>query len=231
MRGLRLVADLRNPASLANRMRERRFRIVERMIDTLDRPIRVLDVGGTPEFWIARGYAQRSDVEIVLYNIERFPSELPNMTSVVGDAVDLSEFNTGAFEVVFSNSVIEHLETYERQRRMAREVMRVGRRYVVQTPNFWFPLEPHFLVPGFQFMPVRARVALLRSFSLGHYPRTADRVEAERAVRLIRLMTRRELEQVFPGGRIWVEHLWGLAKSYMVYGGQGMGPVQLAAFQ
>ena len=71
----------------------------------------------------------------------------------VGDAVDMPGISDGAFDVVFSNSVIEHVETYENQRRMAAEIRRVGRRYFVQTPNRHFPLEPHFLVPGFQLLP------------------------------------------------------------------------------
>lgn len=219
MPGLRAIVDLRNPTSLANRLRQRRFAFFEGLLATVDRPIRVLDVGGTPAFWEARGYAGRTDVEVVLFNLESFPVRHPNLSSVVGDAADLGRFADGSFEVVFSNSVIEHLGTLARQRRMAAEVVRVGRRYFVQTPNFWFPLEPHFLVPGFQFLPVRLRVDLLRRFSLGHYARTADPVAAEHAVRLIRLMTRRELRAAFPGGQIWSERVAGLTKSFIVHGG------------
>lgn len=72
---------------------------------------------------------------------------------LAGDATDLREFGDSSFDVVFSNSVIEHLFTFENQRRMAREVQRVGKAFWVQTPNFWFPMEPHFHVPGWQWMP------------------------------------------------------------------------------
>jgi SAM-dependent methyltransferase len=200
-------------------MRQRRFALFESLLETLPEPRRILDVGGTPGFWEARGYAGRPGTEIVMLNVVEFPIEHPNFTSIVGDAADLGRFPDASFEVVFSNSVIEHLETLERQRRMADEVRRVGRRYFVQTPNRSFPLEPHFLFPGFQFLPLDVRVRLLRRFTLGHYARTPDRAAAEHAIRLIRLLSESELRDLFPGGWLWRERVAGLTKSFVVGGG------------
>ncbi len=221
MRGLRSLADNRRAGSLADQLRQRRFALFERLLASLPEPRRILDVGGTPGFWEARGYGSRTGTEIVLFNLVAFETTHGNMTSLVGDAADLSRFADGSFEVVFSNSVIEHLETLERQQRMAAEIRRVGRRYFLQTPNFWFPLEPHFLFPGFQFLPVRIRVGILRRFGIGHYRRTPDAAAAEQAIRLIRLMKGRELRTAFPGGRFWRERFLGLTKSFIVYGGWG----------
>ena len=167
MRFLRRFADYRRPGSIANRLRQRRFALFEDLLAGQPEPRRILDVGGTAAFWDSHGYASRPGTEIVLLNIVAAPSEHSNMVSVVGDAADMSAFADGEFEVVFSNSVIEHLETRERQTRMAREIQRVGRRYFVQTPNHRFPIEPHFLFPGFQFLPLRVRVELLRHVPLG----------------------------------------------------------------
>ena len=64
-------------------------------------------------------------------------------------------FGDGSFDFVFSNSAIEHLRTPERQRRFAVEVARVGKRYCVQTPNRWFPLESHLLTPWVHYLPKR----------------------------------------------------------------------------
>ena len=69
------------------------------------------------------------------------------------DATNLHEFGDASFDIAFSNSVIEHLSTFENQARMAAEVRRVARAYWVQTPNFWFPIEPHFLVPAWHWLP------------------------------------------------------------------------------
>jgi hypothetical protein len=121
--------------------------------------------------------------------------------------------------VVFSNSVIEHLFTFEAQAAMAREVTRVGRAFCVQTPNFWFPLEPHFLVPGWQWLPEAARVALIRRRACGWRGPCPDLDDARATVREVRLMRRRELERLFPGATIEEERLGGLVKSFVVHGG------------
>ena len=60
-------------------------------------------------------------------------------------------FKDKSFDAVFSNSVIEHVGTFEDQKMMANEVIRVTNFYFIQTPNLYFPIEPHFLVPFFQF--------------------------------------------------------------------------------
>ena len=61
----------------------------------------LLDVGGSPEIWKLCPVRPR----LTLLNIRGYVTELP---FVVGDAVQLP-FREGAFDVVFSNSLIEHL--------------------------------------------------------------------------------------------------------------------------
>jgi hypothetical protein len=133
----------------------------------------------------------------------------------------MGQFRAGEFDVVFSNSVIEHLGTLNEQRWMADEIRRVGKRYFVQTPNRYFPLEPHFLVPFFQFLPLRMRVQLVRRFDLGWYGMGGipDPEHAEAVVRSIRLLSAGELLRLFPDGRLYRERLFGLTKSLIVYGG------------
>ena len=91
------------------------------------------------------GFNNEQDVKIVLLNIGEEPElEYSALTFVSDDARDMSEFRDKEFDVIFSNSVIEHVGSYDAQRRMAQEVMRVGERYFVQTPNRFFPIEPTF---------------------------------------------------------------------------------------
>jgi 2-polyprenyl-3-methyl-5-hydroxy-6-metoxy-1,4-benzoquinol methylase len=142
-----------------------------------------------------------------------------NFTSVAGDAADLSRYAAASFDVVLSNSVIEHVETYERQAAMASEVQRVGRRFFVQTPNRWFPLEPHFLFPFFQFLPLEMRVLLLGRFDLGWHKRVRDKRAARAEVLSIRLMSGAELRRLFPGATMYRERFLGVTKSFVVYGG------------
>jgi hypothetical protein len=219
MRVLRRLVDSRDPGSYANRLRERRFAIFRTLLAGVTPPVRILDVGGTPTFWQIRGKDLPGTPSVTVLNLEAQPSDDPRITTVVGNAVDMGEIPDRAFDVVFSNAVIEHVETLENQRRMAAEIQRVGQRYFVQTPNKRFPLEPHFLVPGFQFLPIRLRAWLLRRMALGWYAKTADPAEAEAKVRMIRLMTEREFRDVFPGATIYREKVFGLTKSFIAYGG------------
>jgi SAM-dependent methyltransferase len=216
---LRGLADNRRPGSLADRFRQRRFELLRGLVDGLPRPVRILDVGGTPSFWERVGYAGRDGLEIVLLNqVDQDPVH-PNLTAVVGDAADLSAFADGTFDVVVSNSVIEHLPTRELQARMAAETRRVGRRLYLQTPNKYFPLEPHFLFPFFAMLPLNVRAFLLQHADLGWHPRQPDRRAALREVRSIRLMTGRELRHAFPGARIDRERILVFTKSFIVLDG------------
>jgi len=115
---------------------------------------------------------------------------------------------------VFSNSVIEHLFTFENQRRMASEIRRVGRAFWVQTPNFWFPMEPHFHVPGWQWMPLDLRVRLLRRWACGLPGPCPDPVRARELVQEIRLSSKRELREIFPGATLIAKRFCGLVKSW-----------------
>lgn len=136
------------------------------------------------------------------------------MVASVGDARHMP-FETGSFDVCFSNSVIEHVGTYGDQMAMAGEVARVGKSYFVQTPNRWFPLEPHFLVPGWQFLPLTVRASLHQSFRLGWIERQPDAVRARAEVEQIRLMTRGELRHLFKEARIEPEWFGPFVKSWI----------------
>jgi hypothetical protein len=102
---------------------------------------------------------------------------------------------------------------------MVQEVKRVAKRYFLQTPNRNFPLEPHFLVPFFQFLPVATRVWLVRHFDVGWYKKIADPQQARELVESIRLLNKSELVRLFPEATLYEEKLLGLTKSYVVYGG------------
>ena len=213
------LADNRRANSLANRFRRRRFRFFESLLEPLPTPVRILDVGGTEAFWRHMGALNDARFEVTLLNLTRDHAGVRGMDAVTGDARDLSRFGDDEFDVVFSNSVIEHLAEQAEQRRMAAEVRRVGTRYFVQTPNRYFPIEPHFLFPGFQFLPVSARVALVRRFALGYHDAMPDPDAARRAVSEIRLLDARELRELFPGARIYRERVVAMTKSLIAYGG------------
>ena len=207
-------ADNSRPGSLATRLRRRRFALFQTLLREAPPTPRVLDVGGTVRFWETMGYGDSNPIELVLLNLK--PASHPLWSTLVGDARDLSQFKDGEFDVVFSNSVIEHVGGFRDQTRMADEVRRVGRRYFVQTPNRYFPIEPHFLFPFFQFLPRRWRIFLVSHFDVGWAPGVTTAERAARKVDSIRLLTSRELRKLFPDAELHRERFLGLTKSFLV---------------
>ena len=130
--------------------------------------------------------------------------EYPGRRFVRGDARALP-FEDGAFDIAYSNSLVEHLHPQDRGR-FTSELRRVARRYWVQTPNRYFPVEPHVLLPGFQFLPEGARRRLWR---LGQPGTPYEPIE---------LLTAAELRQLFPDAVIVRERFAGLTKSLIAAG-------------
>lgn len=220
---LRAAADVTSPNSLSNRFRNRRFEVFAGLVKTLRHPIRILDVGGTVDYWRQRRWHERSDVRITVVNLNAEPSDFDNISLRRGDALDLSEYSDAFFDVVYSNSVIEHLFSLENQMAMAREIRRVARCYWIQTPNFWFPIEPHFHFVGWHWLPRAYRVDRLMKRRCGMRGPVAPREEAEKLVDEIRLLSATELKSMFPGGTLWRERFFGLTKSLVVFGGFSRG--------
>lgn len=213
------LVDNAQKDSLAARLRRDRFGLFARLLASVPRPLRILDVGGTQRFWEVMEFADLEDVRIVLLNLEKPIARRQNFAAVAGDATDLQQFSDDEFDVVFSNSVIEHVGDFAQQRRMAQEVKRVGERYFVQTPNYYFPVEPHFLFFGFHWLPLEVRARLHSRFDLGWRKRVPDLEKARREVARVRLLRKREMRQLFPDGRLYEERFLGLTKSFVVYGG------------
>ena len=213
---LRRLVDGTEANTLGARARARRFAFFMELMNPLPAPVRVLDVGGTSAFWaLMAPLSQR--IEVTILNLAL--SSNAGMNEIVGDARSIPELSDNAFDVVFSNSVIEHVGGREDQEAMAREIRRVGQRHFIQTPNRWFPLEPHFLLPGFQFLPTVVRARLLQRFDLGHIGRERTYADAKRTVRSIRLLGAGDMRRLFPDSTLHRERVLGLTKSLMAVGG------------
>lgn len=89
--------------------------------------------------------------------LERFAAAFPQVTAVRADGRELP-FADRAFDLGFSNAVIEHVGGgREGQRRFVAELCRVSGRVFVTTPNRWFPLDPHTLLPFAHWLPAGTR--------------------------------------------------------------------------
>ena len=173
--------------------------------------LRVIDVGGSSFNWSLAPETPR----LVLVNL-RVPSDAQSLPDgirlVVGDGTRLA-FADGAFDVAFSNSVIEHLGTPERQAAFAGELRRVARGVWVQTPARGFPFEPHLLAPLVHWLPRRWQRRLLRRFTLWGWLSRPSPERVERFLAETRLLGPREMRELFPDCEIRRERFLGLTKS------------------
>ena len=178
------------------------------------RETRILDVGGTVTFWAASGVTS----PIIVLNPASWASgDGPeNVTFCRGDGTAMG-YSDNEFDIVFSNSVIEHLGTIEKQQKMAREIRRVGRAYWVQTPARWFPFDGHLIVPFVHWLPRRVHryLAPITPYALLSRAPAAD---VRAIVDEIRFLSMREMKILFPEALLWREKAFWLTKSFVVVG-------------
>jgi SAM-dependent methyltransferase len=139
------------------------------------------------------------------------------LESVLGDARDLSRFGDGEFDLVFSNSVIGHVGSFNDQMRMAKEVSRVGIRYLVQTPNHGFLVDWRTLVPCFHWLPVGVQAWCFQRTAVGSYPKAPSSQEACVWASRIRNIRRDEIKKLFPDGKVINERAIGMTKSFLIH--------------
>lgn len=183
--------------------------IKQKMISQPGLSLSLLDVGGTEEYWHQVGSVSEEVLKITLLNLEPSPTRTSSRKWLACDARRLC-FNDCEFDVVFSNSVIEHIDDHKR---VADEIRRVGKAYWVQTPNYYFPIEPHTFIPFLQFFPPKARPYLVQYFA------PKERRGLKREILDIQMLKRRELEALFPEAQIWEEKMFGLTKSFVALAG------------
>jgi hypothetical protein len=171
----------------------------------------VLDLGGRVTSWTDVP-VRPAHVHVV--NLEPLPADLPPWAEADhADGCALPEtIRSRRYDLVFSNSVLEHVGGYEQRRRMAEAIRELAPRYWVQTPYRYFPVEPHWVAPGMQFLPVPARVAVARKWPLAYTPGKTYEA-AMRQVLTTELIGRAELRHLFPDATIRSERLLGMTKS------------------
>ncbi|MFT4174914.1 MAG: methyltransferase domain-containing protein [Rhodocyclaceae bacterium] len=216
----RYLTNYANPASFGSVMRRRRIALfvagIERVFAERG-AVRIIDLGGTQEYWniLPRGLLAARNVHITTLNLAcaKRPGDSRHFRHVEGDACRVAQYDDGAFDIVHANSVIEHVGNWENMRAFANECQRLGRHYFVQTPNFWFPVEPHFVAPVIHWLPTPTRVSLLMRFGLGNHPRYPTLDGAMDAIEGARLLDVRMMRSLFPSGRIVRERFLLLTKS------------------
>jgi len=173
----------------------------------------ILDIGGTPYNWNLIGWKNK----IVLLNItSHSDTACPNnFIFVTGDGTDL-QYPDKEFDIVFSNSVIEHVGSSQNQMKFSAEISRVGKRVWLQTPAREFFFEPHYLMPFIHWFSKKTQKKFIRNFSLwGLLSRPSQQLVND-TVDEINLLGYNEIKNLFPDYVIKKEKFLFMTKSYLV---------------
>jgi hypothetical protein len=198
------------PGSVGAIRRSRRWEWLHTAFPKIE-SMSVIDLGGRAETW-CRAPLRPASVHVV--NLEAPPLDLPAwIRADQGDACSLPATISGnRYDLVFSNSVIEHVGGHAQRVRFAAAVHMLADRHWVQTPYRYFPIEPHWLFPGFQFLPLNVRAEVAHRWPLVHTP-PASREEALHAAMGVELLGRTEMAFYFPDSALQFERMSGLVKS------------------
>lgn len=226
-----LLADGRDPRSLSSYFRGKRDLrlrafILQRRAGVAGR-FHILDLGGTADYWRRVGFAwlEEHDIDVTCVNhiaseFGASEAEAVRLRCIVGDGRDMADHADDSYHFVHSNSVVEHVGGWSDMRAFAREVRRLAPAYYVQTPNFWFPIDPHFYrLPFYHWLPVSLRAKLVRRFKLGWGPSPTDLDGAMAMVMSSVLLDDDQMRALFPDAEHVVERLLLLPKSLIAMRG------------
>jgi hypothetical protein len=200
------------PDSVGARRRERRWSWLQAAFPGIEQ-MSVIDLGGTASSWL-RAPVRPALVHVVNLAPEPGGDQLPGwLRADRGDACELpADILRGSYDLVFSNSVLEHVGGHAQRLRFAEAVHELADRHWVQTPYRYFPIEPHWLFPGFQFLPLRTRARIARRWPLAH-SRPASKADGRAEAMSVELLSRAELAHYFPHSQLRAERMLGLVKS------------------
>ncbi len=219
------LTNYSNPKSFGSRMRARRFVPLAALIAKIHAEkgqVSILDVGGRETYWHAlpSGFLENHSVKITILNL---PCDLVGQDSkvftyAVGDACDLGQYPDNSFDIVHSNSVIEHVGNWDRIKAFAKEARRLAPNHFVQTPYYWFPIEPHFIKPLHHWLPKPIRASLWMWFTMGARGRASNIDEAMLQIdEEPYLLDMRMFRYLFPDGQIIKERFLFFTKSMVAF--------------
>ncbi|MBL4828049.1 MAG: methyltransferase domain-containing protein [Spongiibacteraceae bacterium] len=222
-----LLTDYNNPKSLGYIFRRRRAQKLIEILEIIHRRegcINIIDIGGRENYWdiIPDTLFSSLNIKVTLVNNDdelKAGKSMRVSNSVIsqlkGDGRDLAHLKDNSFDLVHSNSVIEHVGEWDSMKAMAKEINRLALNHFVQTPNFWFPFEPHFLTPMFHWLPEPIRISLLMRMRLGHIQKRSTLDAATKAVQSIHLLDKKMMSALFPESSISEEKFFLLSKSIL----------------
>jgi hypothetical protein len=177
----------------------------------------LLDVGGYPAFWVAYPQPVSRIDSLNLHEVTWDHSESPNhnIRTLVGNGCEL-HFPDGSYDIAFSNSVIEHVGSWDQQRKFAAEIRRVAADVWVQTPAFECLIEPHYMAPFIHYLPTAIQRLIVGWLTPWGWLERPSKKKIDFMVDTTRLVRKAEMKLLFPDCEIITERLlWVLPKSYI----------------
>lgn len=216
------LTNYENPQSLGSRLRARRSGPLRQLIKdayATHGHVSLLDVGGRKSYWniLPPGFLEQHKVTVTLLNL---PGEIQGTDDEIfrhlaGDASNLAQYADRSFHIAHSNSVIEHVGGWQSVKKFASECRRVASGLFVQTPYFWFPIEPHYMVPVIHWLPRPLQEMIVLKFPLGWSGTREPNLDS--AIAGIetgpRLLNMRAFRLLFPDCTILKERFFLLTKS------------------
>lgn len=173
--------------------------------------MKVLDLGGRPSYWAAMSVRPAHVRCVNLEPTARVVGGIPNESWVEYVEADATTPQPGTYDLVVSNSLIEHVGGHEPRLRLAEAVHAAADRHWVQTPYRYFPVEPHWIFPGFQFLPMPVARSVSERWKVGHI--RSSRESSWSDVAWVELLTKTDMRHYFPDATLWTERWMGLPKS------------------
>jgi hypothetical protein len=214
------IANYDSSGSVGSRLRAKRITPLIAMIRKIHQKcgeVQIIDIGGTRSYWniLPRNILEDHNTTITIINLpgSDLPPNEAHFKFAYGDGCHLDQFADYFFHIAHANSVIEHVGDWPHMVRFAQEIQRLAPNLFVQTPYFWFPVEPHFMTPFFHWLPRPLRISLIMRFALGNHTRSASVDAAAAKLERYRLLDQNMLQALFPKARIQREKVAGLTKS------------------
>jgi len=204
------LANNTNPASKSYAFRKKRFNLFINYLN-VNKNDKILDVGGVESTWLGTGFEKN----VTLLNIKFSSQRNPIFSYIESDACNMFFLKDNAYDIIYSNSVIEHLGSIDKQREFAKEVKRVGKKYWVQTPYKHFPIEPHLLFPFFQYFPPPIQRYIGMKWNYSHFKINDENILDE--ISRLRLLNLSDMHKLFPQSNVIKEIYFGIVKSIIAY--------------
>ena len=152
--------------------RDRKWKLFKDNFEVND-SLKILDVGVTDkEFSPADNYLEKHYpfphmiTALAVGEPKFFRQRYPKVNTVTYDGKRIP-YADNAFDVCWSNAVIEHVGSWGAQLEFLKELMRTSRMVFFTTPNRYFPIEVHTRTPLLHFFPKVAFDSYLKMVGKG----------------------------------------------------------------